>query len=71
MTLRRYLHAARGRQVALARALRVSPSLVSMWASGARRIPIARCLTIERATRGQVRAGGLRRDYSFTRPKRS
>lgn len=67
MTFVQYVSAQRGRQVMLALALGVSPSLISMWARGARRIPISRCLEIERATRGLVRAGGLRRDYSFKR----
>ena len=67
MTLQRYLSQQRGRQVMLALALGVVPSLVSMWASGARPVPAKRCLEIERATRGLVRAGGLRKDISFKR----
>lgn len=67
MTLQRYVSQQRGRQVMLALALGVVPSLVSMWASGARPVPVKRCLEIERATRGLVRAGGLRKDVSFKR----
>lgn len=67
MTLKRYVTQHRGRQVMLALALGVVPSLVSMWASGARLVPVKRCLEIERATRGLVRAGGLRKDVSFKR----
>lgn len=67
MTLQRYVSQHRGRQVMLALALGVVPSLVSMWASGARPVPVRRCLEIERATRGLVRAGGLRKDVSFKR----
>jgi len=67
MTLQTYVSQHRGRQVMLALALGVCPSLVSMWATGARRVPAHRCLEIERATNGLVRAGGLRRDLSFRR----
>ena len=67
MTLHRYVTQQRGRQTMLALALGVSPSLISMYATGVRRVPVARCLEIERATRGLVRAGGLRKDVSFTR----
>jgi DNA-binding transcriptional regulator YdaS (Cro superfamily) len=67
MTLQKYVSQHRGRQVMLALALEVSPSLVSMWVTGARRVPYHRCLEIERATKGLVRAGGLRRDLSFQR----
>lgn len=67
MTLHHYVTRSRGRQAMLALTLGVSPSLISMYASGMRRVPVARCLEIERATRGLVRAGGLRKDVSFKR----
>lgn len=67
MTLHSYVHLHRGRQSMLAKALGISPSLLSMWVRGRRKIPVHRCLEIERATIGVVRAGGLRPDISFRR----
>jgi len=67
MTLQQYLRE-RGRAAALADKLGVSPSLVSMWGSGARRIPVERCFMIERLT--GVRAELLRPDISFERGKK-
>jgi len=67
MTLQRYVSVSRGRQSLLANVLGVTPSLLSMWVRGRRKIPVHRCLELERATNGLVRAGGLRRDVSFKR----
>ncbi|GAA4400452.1 transcriptional regulator [Quisquiliibacterium transsilvanicum] len=47
---------------ALAQALGVPPPLVSQWKTGARPIPIERCLQIERATGSVVRRWDLRPD---------
>lgn len=44
----------------LAAALRVSPVLVSQWRTGARAVPIERCVAIERATSGAVTRLDLR-----------
>jgi len=66
-TLRRYL-LERGRAAALAAKLKVSPSLVSMWGTGARLVPVARCFEIERLT--GVRVELLRPDISFKRGKK-
>jgi len=47
---------------ALARIVGVKPPTVSQWASGARPVPIERCLAIERATKGEVTRRDLRPD---------
>jgi DNA-binding transcriptional regulator YdaS (Cro superfamily) len=70
MTLTQYCRRVYGTASALARTLGVSPALLSMWCHGVRRVPVAWCLPIERATRGAVRAGGLRPDVSFRRAPR-
>lgn len=54
MDLKAYLHAERGRLVALSRAIDAHPSDVSRWARGERPIPIPFGYPIERETGGQV-----------------
>lgn len=66
-SLREFLSRKRGRAAAMAAALKVSPSLVSLWATGARVVPVARCLEIERYTKGIVRVTRLRPDVAFNR----
>lgn len=51
-----------GSQSALARAIGVTPPLLSQWKSGVRPIPIERCVAIERATSGAVMRWHLRPD---------
>jgi len=52
----------RGAGIALARDLKLAPSLVSQWGSRARPIPIERCYQIELATAGAVTRRDLRPD---------
>lgn len=51
-----------GRANELARAIGVSPVLISQWKTGARPVPIDRCPAIERATGGAVTRRDLRPD---------
>ena len=60
MHLSAYLSSERGRAAALARALGVKPVVVSRWGSGAKPVPIERCLAVERVTDGLVRRQDLR-----------
>lgn len=55
-----------GGVAALARTLGVSPPTVSQWISGVRRVPVARCPQIERATGGAVRCEDLRPDVDWS-----
>ena len=50
------------KQTDLAEKLGISQGLVSMWSSGARPVPIERCVEIERATDGKVTRQELRPD---------
>lgn len=50
----------RGQGVALARTLGVSQPTVSDWCTGKKRVPVERCLPIERATAGAVTRKDLR-----------
>lgn len=65
MELRTYLSTApRGTAAAIARAVNVSPVMVTQWAAGEKPVPVARCLGIERATEGNVSRADLRpNDY--------
>lgn len=61
MQLRTYLNSApRGTAVELARAVEVSPVMVTQWANGVKAVPTERCLAIERATGGKVTRADLR-----------
>lgn len=51
-----------GSQAELARQLGVSSVTVHQWRSGARPVPIERCVAIEQATAGQVTRKDLRPD---------
>ncbi|MES2909867.1 MAG: Cro/CI family transcriptional regulator [Pseudomonadota bacterium] len=62
MKLSDWLEVSRGRGTQLAQAIGVSPVLVSQWASGARDMPIERCVPIERATGGAVTCEEMRPD---------
>ena len=59
MRLDQYL-SERGRVAEMAAALEIPPPLVSQWKTGARAVPIERCLPIERLTNGGVRRWDLR-----------
>ena len=59
MDLQTYLREKRGRTQTLARALGVSPSLVTQWAGG-KPVATKRCTAIERATAGVVSRQDLR-----------
>ena len=67
LTLGAYAVLRRGNLARLARTLEVPPSVVSAWAHGRRRVPAGRCLAIERATFGLVRAETLRPDLLWRR----
>lgn len=63
MDLRTYLNSApRGTSVAVAKALGVSPVMVTQWANGVKDVPPERCLAVERATEGKVTRADLRPD---------
>lgn len=51
-----------GRANTLAKAIEVSPVMISLWKTGSRPIPIERCPDIERATKGEVTRRDLRPD---------
>ena len=71
MTLSEYLDSqGRGSAAALAKAIGASTSGVCLWRSGVRQVPIGRCLAIERATGGRVRAEDLRPDFDWSRAGR-
>lgn len=71
MTLNEYLDSqGRGSAAALAKAIGASKSGVCLWRSGTRQVPIERCLPIERATGGRVRAEDLRPDFDWARTRR-
>jgi DNA-binding transcriptional regulator YdaS (Cro superfamily) len=50
---------------ALARLIDVSVPTVHQWITGTRRVPAERCLLIEEATGGQVKAEELRPDVAW------
>lgn len=51
----------------LARALRVTPSMVTQWARGSRPVALDRCPSIERSTLGAVPCEALRPDVAWAR----
>lgn len=59
----------RGSQKRLADALKIDPSLLSLWATGNREVPVARCVEIERATAGKVGRRDLRKDWMSIWPE--
>jgi DNA-binding transcriptional regulator YdaS (Cro superfamily) len=63
MNLRTYLDQERGRASKLARILSVSPVTVHQWGGG-KKVPTARCIEIEEATKGAVTCEELRPDLS-------
>lgn len=65
MDLKTYAESERGASANLARAIGVSPVMVSQWIGGAKAVPAERCPAIERATRGAVRCEDLRPDVAW------
>lgn len=65
MNLIDYLKSERGRASALARALGITPVLISQWANGVRQVPAEYCPAIERQTSGSVRCEVLRPDVDW------
>lgn len=65
MKLRDYIDEKRGRAADLARALKITPTLIAQWAS-TRQVPAERCPAIERATSGIVRCEDLRPDVDWS-----
>lgn len=64
MNLQTYLNE-RGRALMLAKALGVSPVVISNWKTGEREVPAERCPAIEKATEGAVRCEELRPDVDW------
>lgn len=64
MNLKKYLRR-RGAAAQLAKALGVSPVLVSQWRAGTRQVPANRCPDIERETKGLVCCEDLRPDVDW------
>ncbi len=62
MELHAYLGAERGRGSGLAKAIGVTPVLISQWGCRRRQVPAERCRAIETATGGQVTVHDLRPD---------
>ena len=67
ITLKTWLLGARGRSTQTARYFGVSLSLVSMWAHGTRLVTADRCLSLERLSKGALKAEWIRPDLSFAR----
>ena len=67
MTLTDYIQTHWRSMSALAEHLDVSLSSLSMWASGARRIPMHRCLELEEKSGGLLRREILRPDLNWKR----
>jgi len=65
MTLSRYFQT--HSMTEFAGALGVSVSLISMWTSRKRRVPVSRCLEIQRLTGGILRCELLRKDINWRR----
>lgn len=62
MNFKDWVNGQRGRSLAIAQALGVTPPVVSDWVTGKKGVPLERCVQIERATNGEVRRQELRPD---------
>ena len=60
MNFKTWVNGQRGRSLAIAQALGVTPPVVSDWVTGKKGVPLERCVQIERATNGEVRRQDLR-----------
>lgn len=66
MDLAAYLDAhSPGAAVRLARAIGVTPVLISQWRTRKRQVPTTRCPAIERATAGAVTCEEMRQDVDW------
>ena len=65
MHLKPYIKQKRGLAASLGRTISVNPVLISQWARGIRPIPAEHCLSIEKATSGEVRCEDLRPDVDW------
>ena len=57
---------ARGELSRLAESVGVGLPIMSLWVSGARRIPVERCLAISRETSGYVQPNEMRADVNWS-----
>jgi DNA-binding transcriptional regulator YdaS (Cro superfamily) len=62
MKFNEWVKGERGRSLAIARAVGVTPPVVSDWVMGKKGVPVERCTAIERATHGEVTRRDLRPD---------
>lgn len=62
MNFKDWVNGQRGRSLAIAQALGVTPPVVSDWVTGKKGVPLERCVQIERATNGEVTRKELRPD---------
>lgn len=62
MNFKIWVNGQRGRSLAIAQALGVTPPVVSDWVTGKKGVPLERCVQIERATNGEVTRQDLRPD---------
>lgn len=62
MNFKDWVNGQRGRSLAIAQALGVTPPVVSDWVTGKKGVPLERCVQIERATHGEVTRKELRPD---------
>jgi DNA-binding transcriptional regulator YdaS (Cro superfamily) len=69
MTLKEYLKAAKASE--LARQINVPQASLSQWIHGVRRVPLERCIAIEKATKGAVRCEDLRPEIDWAVLRRS
>jgi DNA-binding transcriptional regulator YdaS (Cro superfamily) len=65
MNLNQYLSQDGFSALKLALDLNLPPPLISQWRTGARKVPIERCPSIERATNGAVTCEELRPDFDW------
>lgn len=62
MEFNKWVGMKRGRSLAIAKAVGVTPPVVSDWVTGKKGIPVERCVAIEKATYGEVTRRDLRPD---------
>lgn len=62
MKLNDWVNEVRGRSLAIAQAVGVTPPVVSDWVTAKKAVPVERCVGIERATQGAVTRRDLRPD---------
>ncbi len=60
MQFNKWVTSQRGRSLAIAQAVGVTPPVVSDWVTGKKGIPLERCVAIEVATKGEVTRRDLR-----------